>query len=532
LEDCLLSEQPGVLKEFFGNRRGYLPEGSVLLFGSLSHLALRGLETYAEEVVKSFKTFSGMLGGGVTVAHMVHFPLGGIESEGLIRDMYDLDAWLRSGVAGTMLSMPISREQFWKIMVDDSMELSVTNTHERTLFMPENFTNSHKIRTISGSVAGMLPAKIEPMPERSERKLVAVLMNEINEKFSVEVNGNPVLDRCSGDVVFSNNNCNASRIIAIGGSHVARLACGLSESGIRVINLTKPGWILNEKSAADIKQRIRSHNITSNDIILIDPVSNNVFCGTDTDGNLADPLKIDDGWHVTGELNVRPKSYLKVVINHLKMVTEILPDAKVAVLAPIPRYVAHKCCENPEHITNFMDISYHSDISEGLDKVEDLLTAWIHTLPNEGLLIDYRAGVDNGSVPAADMTVGGDSIWEDDPVHPAPPLYNKLVAEVTTALSDYGFHSEGGLSKRPRLESMVVRRQAPDLSAPARPQSWSAGVFPDPPKRGNGGKRSGLRGGQRGFSRGRAYRQRGGGNVVRGGPFRGGRGRFWAPRKF
>jgi hypothetical protein len=32
LEDCLLSEQPGVLKEFFGNRTGYLPEGSAVFW--------------------------------------------------------------------------------------------------------------------------------------------------------------------------------------------------------------------------------------------------------------------------------------------------------------------------------------------------------------------------------------------------------------------------------------------------------------------------------------------------------------------
>jgi hypothetical protein len=52
-----LSEQPGILKEFFGARAGYLPEGSILFFGSLSHLALRGLENYSEEAVKMLKVF-------------------------------------------------------------------------------------------------------------------------------------------------------------------------------------------------------------------------------------------------------------------------------------------------------------------------------------------------------------------------------------------------------------------------------------------------------------------------------------------
>jgi hypothetical protein len=116
LEDCLLSELPGVRKEFFGNRTGYLPEGSVLYFGSLSHLSLRGLETYTEEVVKMFKVFTNMLTGGCSVAHTVHFPLGGIRSEGLVRDMYNLDAWLRSGIVGSILSLPLTREKFWQIV--------------------------------------------------------------------------------------------------------------------------------------------------------------------------------------------------------------------------------------------------------------------------------------------------------------------------------------------------------------------------------------------------------------------------------
>jgi hypothetical protein len=76
LEDGLLSEQPGILKEFFGNRSRYLPEGSMLCFGSLSHLTMRGLETYADEVVKTFKVFSIRLSAGCIVAHTVLLPLG------------------------------------------------------------------------------------------------------------------------------------------------------------------------------------------------------------------------------------------------------------------------------------------------------------------------------------------------------------------------------------------------------------------------------------------------------------------------
>jgi hypothetical protein len=172
-------------------------------------------------------------------------------------------------------------------------------------------------------------------------------------------------------------------------------------------------------------------------------------------------------------------------------------------------------------ITNFSDLSYQSDISEGLDKVEDLIAAWLQTLPSVGLLIDYRAGVDDADVPAAEMAVNGVSIWsEHGPVHPAPQLYSRLVAKISLALCEYDLHSEGGPSKRARLESMVVCMQASDQAAPVRPQSWSAGVLPELPKRGKSGKRGSQRGGHRGTFPGRGYWLRGGGNSVRGGLFR------------
>jgi hypothetical protein len=116
LEDCMLNEQPGLLKEFFGNRSGYLPEGSLVLFGSISHISLRGIENYAEEVVKTFKIFSNMLTRGCSVSHMVFVPVGGIDSTGLVRDLYDLDCWLRSGAVSNYLSLPSSRATFWKVV--------------------------------------------------------------------------------------------------------------------------------------------------------------------------------------------------------------------------------------------------------------------------------------------------------------------------------------------------------------------------------------------------------------------------------
>jgi hypothetical protein len=75
VEDGLLFEFPGLLKEYFGDN---LPGGSVVLFGSLSHLAALGLDSYAEDVVRTQKVISKMVDKSCSVTHAVPVPLGGV----------------------------------------------------------------------------------------------------------------------------------------------------------------------------------------------------------------------------------------------------------------------------------------------------------------------------------------------------------------------------------------------------------------------------------------------------------------------
>jgi hypothetical protein len=194
LKDCFLSELPGILKEYFGNRSGYLPEGSLLMFGSLSHLGKRGLENYAEECVKMNKVFGNMLPKTCSVTHLLAVPLGGIESEGLIRDLYDLDCWLRISTGTNIPSLPAARTKLWEI-------LSASNTPagpqtDRTLFLPESLSSSTKVRTISEKPESV-PAKIGPMNDKDEKVVIETLCREINENYVLNIEENPMLTRCS-----------------------------------------------------------------------------------------------------------------------------------------------------------------------------------------------------------------------------------------------------------------------------------------------------------------------------------------------
>jgi hypothetical protein len=169
---------------------------------------------------------------------------------------------------------------------------------------------------------------------------------------------------------------------------------------------------------------------------------------------------------------------------------------------------------------NFSDPGYITDISEGLEMVDELITGWLQSIPTPSMVVDYRAGTDEPDLPLPDLCTSGMSVWQlADPVHAAPELYARLAQAVVNALDDLGMAVSCGHTKQPRLDSLVVKREISSPPAGARPQSWSACKLPAPPPNvGGEGSRAQVEGGPGGRG-GRG--NRGGQNA--------GRGSFWRP---
>jgi hypothetical protein len=80
-----------------------------------------------------------------------------------------------------MASLPATRECFWRLARKDSVAVSASNTIERAMFLPEDISNSSKIRVISGSVDVCLPVIIELLSEQAEFELISCVMQESAE---------------------------------------------------------------------------------------------------------------------------------------------------------------------------------------------------------------------------------------------------------------------------------------------------------------------------------------------------------------
>jgi hypothetical protein len=201
-------------------------------------------------------------------------------------------------------------------------------------------------------------------------------------------------------------------------------------------------------------------------------------------------------------LSVRPKPYVKNVLVQLKKISDSWPENKIILMVPIPRYLHKKCGDQQDHITNFGDPDFQ-EVPDEIEKVSDLLTVWLQAGQAPGLLVDFRAATDIPDAGLADLTVDGQSIcMQHDPVHPAPALYSRLAESIYASLDELDAVNVGGAPKRPRLESIVVKKSGNTGNKIVSRQSWSAGILPaNSSKPGSAGRGRGRGAGPSGWPR-------------------------------
>jgi hypothetical protein len=354
------------------------------------------------------------------LTHIVTIPLGGIESDGLVRDLYDLDSWLCSGAVNSYLSLPRTHEKLWHVIRDENKALTSVICSERIYFLPESYTSSKKIWTISSKIEN-LPVKVLPLSETGEKEVIECLMMEINDLYALNVDTSPNLDRCSGSKAPDKSQISGGQIFIIGASHAARVAGGLAEFNLYIVNLTKPGWVADANSRSELRAKLGIHKACPGDIIVIDPISNDTFCGTDVKGNHLDPEKTNGTWHIPGQLSVRTKSYLKNTLACLKFLNEDYKDCRMIVIMPLPRYVKNGCCIDPAHVTNLAEPDFENDFNTDIEMVEGLLIAWAQNHANGQTMIHFRATADDPAASLSKLKIGGVDFWlASDPVHCIP----------------------------------------------------------------------------------------------------------------
>ncbi len=510
---------------------GRLPQGSVVLVGSLSHLGLYGLESYAIDLVKSMASLAARVGAGVGVVPYVPVPLGGIENGEVIRALFDLDSWLLNTCSAAGALLEGARSAFWGVIARAGVGGGSASTGRRTYHLPSSAVNPRRRPFTSPAVVPPLPGRVPPLGEEDKKTIVRELLVGVAGQYGVGINCNPSLER--GMVTPVSDNV-TGRIIVVGASHMCRMTESVS---MNFISLAYPGFRPTKDGVENVVEKLENITVTENDTVVMDLISNVAFMGTDKDGLPTPSIRGGDGkYHVPGVLTTAPPTTLKKNLEACNAIADRIKIANVILICPTPRYVHEKCCNDPAHIENHSNTDFDEEIAEYQEQHRRVLGGWATARGLDFCVMDPTAIV-NPTEPLLrhHVTSGGASIWcSGDPVHLSLDAYRDLAMAVQeahegTAMAG-GSASDCSDNVRRRTSSGsgscntvlgMGKKRVPDavvtLTAPGYPKR---GRFSRPPAtagwlrgvatKGRGNSAQNLDGGRgRSLNRGRRGRPRG-----------------------
>jgi hypothetical protein len=207
--------------------------------------------------------------------------------------------------------------------------------------------------------------------------------------------------------------------------------------------------------------------------VALDLLSNTAFVGADPDGMPTQPVKGGDGlYHIIGSLTAAPTSVVKRALQAAATVVEVAKGTSFILVAPTPRYITRKCCDNPDHIDNFREKNYEKEIMEGIDQHIQSINSWATDMGIDYYILDPVSSGDSFVDTLRGRTsTCGETLWStDDLVHLTQSGYRDI-AEAIRKLKDLidgkdegaddgpegSVSTESSSSKQARLDSVVTR---------------------------------------------------------------------------
>jgi hypothetical protein len=152
-----------------------------------------------------------------------------------------------------------------------------------------------------------------------------------------------------------------------------------------------PGFRITEQSiaelSADLAERVADLD-PENTVVLIQLLDNSVFECLTEQGDKVLPKRGGDGkFHAPGYLKVIGKDSLRDLFMIMQPVFKVLKNFSAIILSPLPRYLWHRCCGDPTHISNSEQPDFTSEMGRGLKDLTTNLSNMIFMRKSHGLTV-------------------------------------------------------------------------------------------------------------------------------------------------
>ncbi len=151
-------------------------------------------------------------------------------------------------------------------------------------------------------VATHLPS----LKKEDESKLVGVLIEELNCKFALQLDPDPITDRYS-----LHDHSDMLNVVFASGSHSSRMLDQITDPNIKLLDCTVPGFRITERSVAEMAKGIKevaSELSAKGTVIVMQLFDNSIYYGSREEGEMLLPKKgTDCAYHVEGALKIVKK---------------------------------------------------------------------------------------------------------------------------------------------------------------------------------------------------------------------------------
>jgi hypothetical protein len=210
-----------------------IPEGSIILVGSVSDLNAQGVSGYSEELARTIRILREKLGKNVMVTAAPPVLLGGVNSHRLTRAIIDAEYWVESLEGGDCTLLSATRRMVMEKMAENGIG-KVRRPQEEMHIVPKGVGTKDKVRY---KALGWVdtPIQVAPLSEKGEKEVLDSLVRELQVNFGAKISNNLAMDRSAAGLGKS------LKYIIIGGSNGDRLGDVLMKMGREVTKVTSSG---------------------------------------------------------------------------------------------------------------------------------------------------------------------------------------------------------------------------------------------------------------------------------------------------
>jgi hypothetical protein len=271
VENSSLSELLEIAREMFGNIT--MPEGSVFLFGSTSHLSRYGTSIYARDWTTLVAGVS-MTWRGVHTCPLI--PLILSECPGSVtREISELSVWFGSVYENNNRGL----HETWVPLVEAMENISIGSTKMDNMdtykvALPSSLVCKDLDSCTTFCTHNSRPITFPGLSKDSCCELLSNLLNHVFAIFRACPSPEKFLARATDTNITSESETIVQRVVLCGASNLKYSAACFNDSSFSYVDNTVPGWTPTPENIAALLERVRVLSADRNSAFIFDLLGN------------------------------------------------------------------------------------------------------------------------------------------------------------------------------------------------------------------------------------------------------------------